>query len=240
MAEKSGFNKTIDRILPPRVSNGRTYKPDITTGNDGKKQGFNAPRPGRIHGGVDINYHLDSGAPVAQNGVNKEHPDVGTPVSGEVIKIDRERWGMVEIKDANGYIHELKHLDEISRSLNEGDMVSAGQVIGTMGGRGPGGSNEYDQHVHYSVIAPDGKTKVNPEAHWNNNLSEGKDSSSSFPWQGKMDFKPTSILDNATQQRLKNLPQGITISSGETLRREGDKVWRIGRDGGTRGYFISQ
>lgn len=130
------------------------------------------------------------------------------------------------------------HLNDINDNLVNGMHIEAGQVIGTMGGRGKKGSNEYAQHVHYSVTAPDGKTKINPEAYWNN-TSEGQDSSSSFPWQRKTDFKRVSVLDPATQLRLKNLREGITIVNGETLRREGDKVWRIEPDGSTRGYFIS-
>ena len=65
------------------------------------------------------------------------------------------------------------------------------------------------------------------------------DSSHNFPLEGEIDFKPASVLDKATQQKLKDLRQGITIAAGETLRREGDKVWRIEPDGSTRGYFIS-
>lgn len=234
----TNFQNALDHILPPKIINGKTYKPDITTSNN-IRQDFYAPRTGRSnHGGVDINYHHESGSPIGQNGINLQHPNIGSPVSGTIKDIDRERFGKITILDANGNTHELIHLNEIPRGLNKGDSVSAGQVIGSMGGRGPGGSNQYPQHVHYTITAPDGKTKINPETYWNN-PPDGKDSSSSFPWQGKTDFKPASVLDDATQQRLKRLPQGITISSGETLRREGDKVLRIDRDGGTRGYFIS-
>lgn len=168
-----------------------------------------------------------------QNGINMKHPAVGSPASGKIEKID-PRYGTIIVKDSNGYKHILMHLENVH--VKEGDNVVTGQVIGTMGGRGPSGSKEYPQHVHYSVMAPDG-TKINPETHWNN--SPHGNSSSSFPWQRKTDFKHVSVLDNATQLRLRSLRQGITIASGETLRREGDKVWRIEPDGSTRGYFIS-
>jgi len=186
---------------------------------------------------VDINYHHESGSPVGQNGINLQNPNIGSPVSGTIKDVDREKFGKVIIVDNNGNIHELLHLNEIPRSLNKGDSVSAGQFIGTMGGRGPNGSNEYDQHVHYTIKASDG-TKINPETHWNNS-PHGKNSSSSFPWQRKTDFKHVSVLNHAIQYRLRSLSQGITIANGETLRREGDKVWRIEPDGSTRGYFIS-
>ncbi|MBI5493215.1 MAG: M23 family metallopeptidase [Deltaproteobacteria bacterium] len=233
-----GFQDMLERILPPKAVSGRVFKPKVTT-SDGIRQDFNAPRKGREnHGGVDINYHYESGTPLGQNGINKEHPDVGSPVSGKIILVDKERWGSIVIEDANGFKHEFRHLNEIKKNFDRGVRIEAGQIIGTMGGRGPGGPGEYPQHVHYSVTAPDGKTNINPEAYWNN-TSGGKSSSSSFPWQRKTDFKPASVLDHATQRRLKGLSQGITIEAGETLRREGDRVWRIEPDGGTRGYFIS-
>lgn len=233
------FKDTMSTILPPRYLKGRKYKPEITTGSDGILQDFHAPRKRHdqkwhSHGGVDMNYHHDSGAPLGQNGINREHPPVHSPVTGTVTDVKKE-WGMVEVTDENGFKHQLRHLDEMA--VKKGDTVVAGQNVGTMGGRGPSGSNEYPQHVHYSVTAPDG-TKVNPETHWNN-TTVGKNSSSFFPLQGKTEFKHVSVLDHATQLRLKNLRQGITIANGETLRREGDKVWRIEPNGSTRGYFIS-
>lgn len=228
----TNFQNTLDRILPPKVINSKSYKANVTTSNN-IRQDFYAPRTGRSnHGGVDINYHHESGSPVGQNGLNLQNPNVGSPVSGTIKDTDREKFGKVTIVEGNGYIHELIHLNEIPRSLKQGDFVSAGQAIGTMGGRGPKGANEYP----HTIKAPDGKTKIDPVAHWN---SPARKSSSFFPWQRKTDFRPASVLDNATQQRLKSLRQGITIASGETLRREGEKVWRIEPDGSTRGYFIS-
>lgn len=222
----------MNTILPPQYRNGKKYKPDITTGSDGIRQDFHAPRSGREnHGGIDINYQHESGSPVGQNGINKEHPSVHSPVSGTVT-YKKPEWGMIEISDENGFKHQIMHLDKID--VKEKDRIIAGQKIGTMGGRGPKGPNEYAQHVHYTIKSPDGKT--DPEAHWN---SPGKKSSSSFPWQTKTDFKHVSVLDHATQYRLKSLLRGINIVNGETLRREGDKVWRIEPDGSTRGYFIS-
>lgn len=228
------FNDAINMILPPRSIDGKKYKPEITTGADGIRQDFRAPRNGREnHGGVDINYHHDSGSPVGQNGINNEHPSVHSLISG-TITYRRPEWGMIEITDENGFKHQIRHMDNIN--VKEGTQVVAGQAIGTMGGRGPNGANQYAQHVHYTVKSPDGKTKVDPEAHWN---SPGKKSSLFFPWERKTEFKHVSVLPHATQYRLKDLRQGITIANGETLRRDGDKVWRIEPDDSTRGYFIS-
>lgn len=233
MGEKPGFREAIDRMLPPRAINGWTYKADITTGSDGMRQGFNAPRPGRIHGGVDINYHHDSGAPLGQNGINLQHPEVGSPVSGKVIKITPD-LGKVVIEDANGYTHELRHLVDIPRSLNKGDHVYAGQTIGAMGGKGPSGDNEYRQHVPYTIKSPGGEA-IDPEKFWNNR----RDGAGASPVHHNVPIMPLTHLDPFTQQKLKDPPQGYTIQNGETLRRDGHLVYRIEKDGRTRGYFIS-
>ncbi|MBI5468858.1 MAG: M23 family metallopeptidase, partial [Deltaproteobacteria bacterium] len=183
------------------------------------------------HGGVDMNYHHDSGVPVGQNGINKEHPSVHSPVSGTVTD-KRPEWGMIEVTDERGFRHQLWHLDKTA--VEKGDRVVAGQTVGTMGGRGPSGSGEYHQHVHYTVLSPYG-LQVNPEEYWKNGFySDLASPAKNAP------MTPVSHLDQHTQQKLKELSQGYTIQNGETLRREGNQIWRIKQDGSTRGYFISQ
>ena len=59
----SGFQNMLDLILPAKMVNGRVFKPKVTT-SDGIRQDFTAPRDGRNHGGVDINYHYESGSPI--------------------------------------------------------------------------------------------------------------------------------------------------------------------------------
>ncbi|TAN59691.1 hypothetical protein EPN18_09970 [bacterium] len=95
----SGFQNTSERMLPPRVVNGRILKPKVTASN-GIRQDFHAPRKGREnHGGVDVNYHHDTGNSLGQNGINLEHPAVGSPVTGKVTKRDPTGMGMITIKD---------------------------------------------------------------------------------------------------------------------------------------------
>lgn len=229
------LNDAMNTILPPRYGNGRKYKPKITTDSDGMLQDFHAPRKRRdqkwhSHGGVDMNYHYDSGAPIGQNGINREHPTVHSPVSGTVTDA-RPESGRVEITDENGFRHQLRHLDKTT--VEKGARVVAGQKIGTMGGRGPRGADEYQQHVHYTIRSPYG-LEVDPEKYWGMFYSDAISPDKNGP------MTPAGLLESHVQQKLKDLPQGITIASGETLRREGDKVWRIERDGSTRGYFISQ
>ncbi|MFD0726417.1 peptidoglycan-binding protein [Lysobacter brunescens] len=114
------------------------------------------------HGGVDFNYVG------GQNGVNLRHPTVHSPVSGVVEYGDGQgSYGTVKIRDDQGNLHEILHLD--SRSVRVTDpptRVEAGDPIGTMGGRGPGGSSDYAQHVHYQMRDPNGRI-IDPEAFWN-------------------------------------------------------------------------
>lgn len=114
------------------------------------------------HGGVDFNYVG------GQSGANLRHPTVHSPVSGVVEYGDGQgSYGTVKIRDDQGNLHEILHLD--SRSVRVTDpptRVEAGDPIGTMGGRGPGGASDYAQHVHYQMRDPNGRI-IDPEAHWN-------------------------------------------------------------------------
>jgi peptidoglycan hydrolase-like protein with peptidoglycan-binding domain len=113
------------------------------------------------HGGVDFNYVG------GQSGRNLQHPVVGSPVSGEVV-FSGGQYGTVKIRDDYGNTHEILHLN--SRSVQVTDpptRVEAGDPIGTMGGRGPNGPNQYPQHVHYQLRDPNGRI-VDPEAYWDN------------------------------------------------------------------------
>lgn len=114
------------------------------------------------HRGVDFNYVG------GQQGVNLRHPTVHSPVSGVVVYGDGQgSYGTVKIRDDQGNLHEILHLD--SRSVRVTDpptRVNAGDPIGTMGGRGPDGARDYAQHVHYQVRNAAGQL-VDPEAFWN-------------------------------------------------------------------------
>lgn len=113
------------------------------------------------HGGVDFNYVG------GQNGINLRHPVVRSPVSGTVIYGDGQgAYGTVKIRDGQGNVHEILHLDSRSvRATNPPTRIEAGDIVGTMGGRGPNGAGQYAQHVHYQVRDRSGRT-VDPEEFW--------------------------------------------------------------------------
>nr|WP_228482200.1 peptidoglycan DD-metalloendopeptidase family protein [Lysobacter sp. H21R4] len=113
------------------------------------------------HGGVDFNYVG------GQSGVNLTHPPVHAPIAGEVTFVGGQ-YGTIKILDGDGYSHEILHTN--TQSVSVGADVSAGDPIGTMGGRGPNGASQYAQHVHYQMKDAAGK-RVSPQEWWDNRPS---------------------------------------------------------------------
>ena len=109
------------------------------------------------HGGADFNYVG------GQNGINLQHPTINSPISGKITFVGGQ-YGTIKIEDAQGNSHEILHTQ--SQLIKEGQRVTAGQPIGTMGGRGPDGANDYAQHVHYQLKDSHGNLK-SPEDFWN-------------------------------------------------------------------------
>lgn len=134
-------------MLPPR--NG--VSPHVTSH-------YGAGRGDHNHGGSDFNY---TGG---QSGINLQHPTINSPIAGTVTFVGGQ-YGTVKIRDAQGNSHEILHTQ--SQSVVQGQQVTAGQPIGTMGGRGPDGANDYAQHVHYQLKDSNGRLQ-NPEQFWNN------------------------------------------------------------------------
>ncbi|MCC4605985.1 peptidoglycan-binding protein [Xanthomonas campestris] len=145
-AGSSSFQTTMERMLPPQSGTA----PHVT-GHYGEH------RSARDHGGTDFNYQG------GQTGRNLQHPTVHSPVSGTVT-FAGGNYGTVKIRDAQGNSHEILHLDALK--VKEGQTLSAGDAIGTMGGRGPNGNSQYAQHVHYQLRDANGKL-TSPEAFWN-------------------------------------------------------------------------
>lgn len=149
------YEHTMNVMLPPH--NG--VKPHIT-GHFGEHRGEKA------HGGSDFNYVG------GQTGRNMQHPTVHSPVAGVVTSVGG-KYGTVMIQDADGNSHQILHMQGLTAKV--GQHVQPGDPIGTMGGRGPEGPNQYAQHVHYQMKDPKGNL-INPEAYWNKGVvqAEGK------------------------------------------------------------------
>ena len=54
-------------MLPPIQRDGSTYVPGIN-------EYFDGYRSGKMHGGIDFNYHFKNGGKVTQTGVNLSRP----------------------------------------------------------------------------------------------------------------------------------------------------------------------
>lgn len=126
---------------------------------------FGENRPNGPHGGVDFNY---SGG---QTGVNMTKPVIYAPIGGE-ITFAGGKYGTVKIKDAEGNSHEILHTD--SQHVVPGQRVSTGDPIGTMGGRGPKGANQYPVHIHYQLRDSRGRL-LNPQQWWDSGFSPSLD-----------------------------------------------------------------
>ncbi|KAB7604199.1 M23 family metallopeptidase, partial [Verminephrobacter sp. Larva24] len=147
------FNDAMNTMLP--TQNGTA--PHVT-GNYGENRGSSSP-----HGGVDFNYQG------GQSGINLTNPTVYSPIGGTVTFVGG-RYGTIRIRDAGGNSHEILHT--YSQYVTVGDAVKVGDAIGTMGGRGPKGANEFRQHVHYQMKDPQGR-QINPQDWWDNHHQPG-------------------------------------------------------------------
>lgn len=150
-AQARSYEHTMQVMLPPQ--NG--VKPHIT-GHFGEHRGE------KSHGGSDFNYVG------GQTGRNLQHPTIHAPIAGTVTSVGG-RYGTVMIQDAQGNSHQILHMQDTR--VKVGQHVEPGDPIGTMGGRGPQGPNQYAQHVHYQMKDPSGKL-INPEAFWNKGIQQ--------------------------------------------------------------------
>lgn len=145
------YEHTMQVMLPPQ--NG--VKPHIT-GHFGEHRGE------KSHGGSDFNYVG------GQTGRNLQHPTIHAPIAGTVTSVGG-KYGTVMIQDAQGNSHQILHMQDTK--VKVGQHVEPGDPIGTMGGRGPQGANQYAQHVHYQMKDPAGKL-INPESYWNKGIQQ--------------------------------------------------------------------
>ncbi|MEN5426353.1 peptidoglycan-binding protein [Stenotrophomonas pennii] len=199
--QAGSFQHTMQVMLPPQ--NG--VKPHIT-GHYGEERGA------KDHGGTDFNYVG------GQTGLNRQHPTINAPISGKVTFAGGS-YGTVKILDAQGNSHEILHMKDVQ--VKEGQTIQAGQPIGTMGGRGPNGADQYAQHVHYQLKDPAGKLQ-SPEAFWDQRrVQDG-----AAPGQGRTDDASSVLRHGARSDDVAKLQQelnrqGIRDANGNRLAEDG-------------------
>ena len=75
---------------------------------------------------------------------------------GEVVGLD-PAYGTISIKHADGTISKYTHCSAWYARM--GEKVKKGQVIAAVGGTGPGGVNDYKDHLHFSFLNAAGKNE---------------------------------------------------------------------------------
>ena len=200
--QKTGsFQHTMQVMLPPQ--NG--VKPHIT-GHYGEERGA------KDHGGTDFNYVG------GQAGRNLQHPTIHAPVSGTVTFAGGD-YGTVKIRDAQGNSHEILHMQGVQ--VKAGQTIEAGQAIGTMGGRGPNGADQYAQHVHYQLRDPAGKLQ-SPEAFWDRGRAQD---GAAAPGQARGDdsavLRHGARSEEVTRLQQELNRQGVRDANGNRLAEDG-------------------
>ncbi len=113
----------------------------------GDKRGFGGRR---IHEGTDI------------------FANYGTPVRAtNTGVVELKGWNKfggwrIGIRDIFNRYHYYAHLNQFTEGINVGDIVKAGEVIGTVGSTGygpPGTSGKFPPHLHYGIYKDDGKNE---------------------------------------------------------------------------------
>ena len=183
------FEDAMRRMLPPLSGVG----PHVTGD-------FGEQRASGPHGGTDFNYEG------GQAGVNMQRPTVHAPVAGEVV-FSGGNFGTVKIRDADGNTHEILHMQ--GRLVEVGDRIEAGGPIGTMGGRGPGGANQYAQHVHYQMKNAAGQA-IDPQA-W---------------WDARVASNDQALAGDGTQLAV-NVPESAPETQALFARLLGDSEWGV-------------
>ena len=96
------------------------------------------PRDDRIHHGIDLG--TDTGTPIHAIADGTVLSDTGSYWSD---------WHCIIIDHGNGIYSKYMHCD--TRSVNGGDTVSKGDIIGTVGTFGHGENGAYPEHLHLEI-----------------------------------------------------------------------------------------
>jgi murein DD-endopeptidase MepM/ murein hydrolase activator NlpD len=109
---------------------------------------WQAPRGTRLHEGVDIIANKGQAVYAVADGViTKTYNSQNSPLSGNGVRLTT----------ADGTYFFYAHLDTVAPGIGLGSVVTAGQVLGTVGATG----NTTTPHLHFEVH-PQGGAAVNP------------------------------------------------------------------------------
>jgi hypothetical protein len=217
------FDEVISIILPPM--NG--ISPHIT-GQFGeiRKSAPDGRKPGP-HGGIDFNY-TGGGA----SDFNTGSPTIYSPIDGTVVSV-RSGFGTyntIKISDENGNTHEFLHTS--TQFVKNGDVLKAGDPIGSMGGAGPNGPNQFSPHVHYQIKDKNGYL-MNPQDWWNNKTQTIEHQTySKISIKDFDDFLSLNPLNNLITSLQEKMCKADDIRSPLVLDLNGDGVKTISKSAG--------
>ena len=126
---------------------------------------FGEPRPGHIHGGIDIG--VGTGASAGDPGSNRGVPihAARDGVVTAVYGIDGNGGGnRVYLQHDNGWTSWYMHM--VRTAATVGQRVSRGEIIGYTGGSGSSGQGAYPEHLHFEIHQP-GEVKIDPASCYN-------------------------------------------------------------------------
>jgi peptidoglycan LD-endopeptidase LytH len=132
--EKFGMLDLFQHSFPIPIGSNYSYR---STWGTGRSWGGR-----RIHEGTDI--FAGHGVPARSTCYGIVEVKGWNPYGG---------W-RIGIRDLNNYYHYYAHLSGYTKNLNQGDIVTPGQVIGWVGSSGygkPGTSGKFPPHLHYGV-----------------------------------------------------------------------------------------
>lgn len=114
----------------------------------GRNQSYGVRSSGRMHSGLDftppirLQEHANEFGILAYRG-------------GVVMEVQSGfGYGIVKIKHEDGSF--ARYLHTFSTHVVKDAVVTAGQHIANMGGRGPGGAADYPPHLHIELLDKDG------------------------------------------------------------------------------------
>lgn len=151
---------------------------------------------GTIHGGIDMQYVGRPEYDVWSNDpVNANHPSVFSPVTGEVVAIERS-WGGIVVKNlVDGTYHRIGHLYDYAinpltgAQFEIGDDITQGQLVGYAGATGERRADGTivnlredggPVHVHYDIVLEGGASGyqgvgtdnlIDPFVYWTTGLN---------------------------------------------------------------------
>lgn len=140
------FLTVIDTVLPPS----RLGRARLTSGFGPR----NVVGGSANHRAIDFAYPGRDVPPGAFR--------VYSPVDGQVAFAGGQ-YNTISIRDSSGYLHQFLHNDTIL--VRQGQSVTAGTAIGTMGRKGPYSRYQYKTHVHYQLKTAEGAL-LNPIDFW--------------------------------------------------------------------------